>query len=71
MGWAPGNARWHTIRLIREQWIDRVALPRGDGSLLFATPKGVRVAAVDVATTPRPPRRGGRTTPGARGRRRG
>ena len=54
MGWAPGNARWHTIRLAREQWIDRVALPRGDGSLIYATPEGLRVADIDVPTTPVP-----------------
>ena len=54
MGWAPGNARWHTIRLVREGWIERVALPRGDGSLIYATLEGVQVAAVDVAATPAP-----------------
>ena len=54
MGWAPGNARWHVVRLTREQWIDRVARPRGKGSLYFATKLGVRVAGVDVPPAPPP-----------------
>lgn len=54
MGWAPGNARWHVVRLSREQWIDRVARPRGKGSLYFATKLGVRVAGADVPPAPPP-----------------
>src|ERR1700733_2162878 len=54
MGWAPGNARSHAARLTREGWLGRVARPRGEGSLFFATRQGVRVAAVDVSAAPAP-----------------
>jgi hypothetical protein len=54
MGWAPGNARSHAARLTREQWISRVARPRGEGSLFFATKRGVGVAGVDVPPVPVP-----------------
>ena len=54
MGWAPGNARSHAARLTHKQWIARVARPRGEGSLFFATRKGVRAAAVDVPPAPAP-----------------
>lgn len=52
MGWVPGTARSHAARLTRAGWVDRAALPRGDGSLLFATRLGVQVA--EVLTTPAP-----------------
>lgn len=42
------------MRLSREQWIDRVARPRGKGSLYFATKLGVRVAGADVPPAPPP-----------------
>jgi hypothetical protein len=54
MGWAPGNARSHAARLTRERWIGRVARPRGEGSLFFATRQGVHVAGVDVPPAPTP-----------------
>ena len=54
MGWAPGNARSHVARLTREQWLGRVARPRGEGSLFFATRQGIRVAGVDVLPAPTP-----------------
>ena len=54
MGWAPGNARSHVARLTREQWLGRVARPRGEGSLFFATRLGVGVAGVDVPPAPPP-----------------
>ncbi|MGH3263817.1 MAG: hypothetical protein ACRDNS_17695 [Trebonia sp.] len=54
MGWAPGNARWHVIRLTRERWLDRVARPRCTGSLFYATRLGVKVAGVDVPPSPVP-----------------
>ena len=49
MGWAVPTAKSHAARLKRERWIDRVARPHGDGSLIFATRQGVQVAGVDVA----------------------
>ena len=54
MGWAPGNARSHAARLTREQWLSRVARPRCEGSLFFATRRGVGVAGVDVPPVPVP-----------------
>ncbi len=54
MGWAPGNARSHAARLTRERWLARVARPRGEGSLFFATRQGVQVAGVDVPPAPAP-----------------
>ena len=49
-----GTARSHAARLTREQWLDRVARPRGEGSLFFATRRGVGVAGVDVPPVPVP-----------------
>jgi hypothetical protein len=54
MAWAPGNARSHAARLTREGWIARVARPRGEGSLFFATRLGVRVAGIDLPPVPDP-----------------
>lgn len=54
MGWAPGTARSHAARLTREGWLARAAMPRGDGSLLFATRSGVHVAGVTVSPAPEP-----------------
>jgi hypothetical protein len=42
------------VRLTRERWLGRVARPRGEGSLFFATRQGVRVAGVDVPPAPEP-----------------
>jgi hypothetical protein len=54
MGWAVPTAKSHGARLKRERWIDRVARPQGDGSLIFATRQGVQVAGVDVPPAPAP-----------------
>ena len=37
MGWAVPTAKSHAARLKRERWIDRVARPYAEGSLIFAT----------------------------------
>ena len=54
MRWAPGNARSHAARLTRERWLARVARPRGEGSLFFATRQGTQVAGVDLPPAPAP-----------------
>lgn len=54
MGWAPGNARWHVVRLTDQGWLDRVERPRGKGSLYFATRQGVDVAGGDIPPAPEP-----------------
>ena len=54
MGWVPGTARSHAARLTRAGWVARAALPRGEGSLLFATKLGVQVAEVRAPAAPDP-----------------
>lgn len=56
MGWAPGTTRWHITRLMRAEWIDRIALPYGQGSMLFPTREGIAAAAMDLpfAAAPSP-----------------
>jgi hypothetical protein len=54
MGWVPGTARSHAARLTRAGWVERAALPRGDGSLLFASRLGVQVAKVRAPSAPDP-----------------
>ena len=56
MGWSEVAARNHARRLEREGWLERVSMLRGEGSLFFATPKGVRVLGVPLigCTTPAP-----------------
>jgi hypothetical protein len=54
MGWAVPTAKSHAARLKRERWIDRVARPYGDGSLIFATRHGVQIAGVDAPPSPAP-----------------
>jgi hypothetical protein len=56
MGWSEVAARNHARRLEREGWLERVAMVRGEGSLFFATRKGVLVLGLPLIgrTTPAP-----------------
>jgi hypothetical protein len=56
MGWSEVAARNHARRLEREGWLERVAMVRGEGSLFFATRKGVLVLGLPLigCTTPAP-----------------
>lgn len=54
MGWSEVAARSHARRLETVGWLERVPMVRGEGSLFFATRKGVRVLAAPLigCTTP-------------------
>ena len=54
MGWSEVAARSHARRLERQGWLERCAMVRGQGSLFFATRKGVRVLGLPLvaATSP-------------------
>ncbi|HEY1714607.1 MAG TPA: hypothetical protein VGG07_17030 [Solirubrobacteraceae bacterium] len=53
MGWSEVAARHHARRLEAEGWLERCAMVRGDGSLFWATRKGVRVLGLPlIAATP-------------------
>lgn len=56
MGWSEVAARNHARRLEREGWLERCPMVRGEGSLFFATRKGVMVLGVPLigCTTPAP-----------------
>jgi hypothetical protein len=57
MGWGARVARSHASRLEREGWVERHPLLRGDGSLLIATRRGVRMTGLPVtapAAAPEP-----------------
>jgi hypothetical protein len=56
MGWSEVAARNHARRLEQEGWLERVAMVRGEGSLFFATRKGVLVLGLPLigCTTPAP-----------------
>src|SRR6202042_2056918 len=54
MGRAGPPAKSPAARLKRERWIDRVARPCGDGSLIFATRHGAQIAGVDALPSPAP-----------------
>jgi hypothetical protein len=56
MGWSGATARSHAARLVREGWVARRVMTRGEGSLLVATRAGVRVAGagVSAAVLPEP-----------------
>lgn len=56
MGWSEVAARNHARRLEREGWRERVPMLRGEGSVFFATRKGVRMLGVLLigCTTPAP-----------------
>ncbi len=51
MGWGLRAAQSHSQRLEREGWLRRYAMTRGNGSLLVATDRGIRVGEL-----PRSPR---------------
>jgi hypothetical protein len=56
MGWSEVAARSHARRLELEGWLKRVPMLLGEGSLFFATRKGVRMLDVPLigCTTPAP-----------------
>jgi hypothetical protein len=54
MGWGDRVARSHASRLEREGWLERHRMFRGDGSLLVATRRGVRMTGL-VVSAPTPP----------------
>ena len=56
MGWSEVAARNHARRLERVGWLERVPMLRGEGSVFFATRKGVRMLGVPLigCTTPAP-----------------
>jgi hypothetical protein len=56
MGWSATAARSHARRLEEFRWLERRPMVRGEGSLFFATRRGVDFLrlAVPPATTPAP-----------------
>ena len=57
MGWVPSTAYSHAQRLVAAGWAARCPTTKGSGSLLYATPAGIRVvaaAAVPLAGPPAP-----------------
>ena len=54
MGWGLRAAQSHSQRLEREGWLKRYAMTRGNGSLLLATDRGIRVAELALSAAPRP-----------------
>jgi hypothetical protein len=56
MGWGERVARSHARRLERAGWLKRHRMLRGDGSLLVATRRGVRMTglAVSAPAAPKP-----------------
>jgi hypothetical protein len=57
MGWGDRVARSHASRLERAGWVERQRMMRGDGSLLIATRRGVRMTGLPVSApsaTPEP-----------------
>ena len=68
MGWSLSVAGSHARRLERAGWLARHRMTRGQGSLLVATRRGVRMSGLAVRARRRRRRRGGRTTARARGR---
>ena len=54
LGWGDRVARSHACRLEREGWLERHRMFRGDGSLLVATRRGVRMTGLAVSA-PAPP----------------
>src|SRR5450755_3330117 len=57
MGWGDRVARSHASRLERAGWLERHRMIRGQGSLLAATRRGVRMAGLPVSApaAPGPP----------------
>lgn len=54
MGWGVRTAQSHSQRLESEGWLKRYAMTRGNGSLLVATDRGIRVAERALSAAPRP-----------------
>ena len=54
MGWGLRTAQSHSQRLEREGWLRRYAMTRGNGSLLVATDRGIRVAELALSAPPLP-----------------
>jgi hypothetical protein len=54
MGWGDRVARSHARRLEREGWVERHRMLRGDGSLLVATRRGVRMTGLAVSAPAAP-----------------
>ncbi|MHB8657697.1 MAG: hypothetical protein ACYC91_07035 [Solirubrobacteraceae bacterium] len=54
MGWGLRAAQSHSQRLEREGWLRRYAMTRGNGSLLVATDRGIRVGDLELSAAPRP-----------------
>ena len=54
MGWGDRVARSHASRLEREGWLERFPMIRGQGSLLAATRRGVRMAGLPVSAPAAP-----------------
>jgi hypothetical protein len=54
MGWGGRVARSHASRLEREGWLERHPMIRGQGSLLAATRRGVRMAGLPVSAPAAP-----------------
>jgi hypothetical protein len=54
MGWGLRAAQSHSQRLEREGWLQRYAMTRGNGSLLVATDRGIRVGELELNAAPRP-----------------
>jgi hypothetical protein len=54
MGWSESVAGSHARRLAREGWLERHRMTRGEGSLLLATRRGVRMCDLAVTAPPAP-----------------
>jgi hypothetical protein len=54
MGWGLRATQSHSQRLEHEGWLRRFAMTRGQGSLLVATDRGIRVAELALSAAPRP-----------------
>ena len=54
MGWCVSVAGSHARRLEREGWLERYRMTRGQGSLLVATRRGVRMSGLAVGAPSAP-----------------
>jgi hypothetical protein len=54
MSWSPSVAGSHAQRLEREGWLQRYRMTRGQGSLLVATRRGVRMSGIEVSAAAAP-----------------
>ena len=55
MGWAPATAYSHAQRLVAAGWVARCPTTQGSGSLIYATPAGVKVVGEVASPLARPP----------------